>query len=292
MILSLHVYTAFSKTPQGGNLAGIVVPPSPLNPQEMQKIASLANYSETVFIQPFDKKSFSFRYFTPRVEVEACGHATLAGLTYLKDSGQLAIPTGIFETAGGKFPYTVNTDIGSIFFQMPSPILGSFLDSEEIIDSLGITSDNLMSDLPIQRVCCGLWDIIIPVKSRHVLMTLTPKMDHIQKISTLHKATGYHVFAPGDSVYTAFCRNFSPAVRIPEEAATGTASCALSAYLYAHCSDCPSSFLFRQGDALNRPSEIFVTMKQKNNDAITYHVGGYACFLKNEHHHSNLSMSG
>ncbi|HAE86840.1 TPA: phenazine biosynthesis protein PhzF, partial [Candidatus Marinimicrobia bacterium] len=87
------------------------------------------------------------------------------------------------------------------------------------------------------------------------------------------------VFSPGDHQYAAYCRNFAPAAGIPEESATGTASGALGAYLIKYGSINSSHMIFRQGDALNRPSEIHVYTENHNSSHINIRVGGQAIFL-------------
>jgi PhzF family phenazine biosynthesis protein len=279
MNIRLLVYSAFTASFEGGNPAGIFWQDADLNSGQMQDIARLAGYSETVFIHPSHKANYRFRYFTPDMEVPACGHATLAALTWLKDSGELKSSKGSVETPGGLLPFMMDSNTGFLFIRQPAPVYGPVLDPEPIAGSLGISSDSLAPGLPVQCMSTGLWDIMVPVKDETILMKLKPDMAKIQKISHEASATGYHVFSPANHQYAAYCRNFAPAAGIPEESATGTASGALGAYLIKHGSINSSHMIFRQGDALNRPSEIHVYTENHNSSHINIRVGGQAIFL-------------
>jgi PhzF family phenazine biosynthesis protein len=281
MTFKLTVYTAFSKDPGGGNPAGIVENARNLSRSQMQKIAHIAGYSETVFIFPSHTADYSFRYFTPDIEVPACGHATLAGLTYLKNTERLKAAEGTLKTQGGILRYKICKDIGCIFIQQRPPLFGPVIPPHSIADSLGIRPDDFAQDLPVQCTSTGLWDIIVPLRTREILMNLSPDMDQIKKISQNYHTTGYHVFTPGNDTYTAYCRNFAPAAGIEEEAATGTASGALAAYLNRYGLPHPYQTLrFRQGDALNRPSEIDVLVHSQKGSTPDFWVGGHAVPLE------------
>ena len=278
----LITYTVFSKHIQGGNPAGIVPDCDGLTPCQMQNIAKKAGFSETVFISYSDKADYNFRYFTPAVEVPACGHATLAGLFFLKKTELLNKISGTLQTKGGIIHYRFNSDLGLFYIKQPVPKFGPVIDSETIAHSLTITTGQLNASLPIQKVNTGLWDIIIPVKNKKTLMSLNPDFEQIKDISLRNNAIGYHVFALDDETYHAFCRNFAPAAGISEEAATGTASGALAAYLYHYNTLTSNEMIFRQGESLNRPSEIHVILNKKTDPYPGLWVGGYAIYLNTQ----------
>ena len=79
------VVDAFTDQPFGGNPAGVVLLESDQFPEEklMLQIAAELRYSETAFIRRHSDKEFTIRYFTPKAEVELCGHATIASLYLL-----------------------------------------------------------------------------------------------------------------------------------------------------------------------------------------------------------------
>src|SRR5579862_4101527 len=71
-------YTAFTRDPQGGNPAGVLLDATGVTPSQMQQIAADVGYSETAFLVPTGERTFAVRYFAPRAEVPFCGHATIA----------------------------------------------------------------------------------------------------------------------------------------------------------------------------------------------------------------------
>ena len=83
--MELEIYTvdSFTSEPFKGNPAGVCLLEKELTDDELQKIASEMNLSETAFISPLTEKNwfgdmFNLRWLTPTTEVDLCGHATLA----------------------------------------------------------------------------------------------------------------------------------------------------------------------------------------------------------------------
>ena len=93
---------AFTDTPFTGNPAAVCVMKQPADPMWMQRVAMEMNLSETAFVWPIAGDRLSLRWFTPIVEVDLCGHATLAAAHVLGETG--ALPqhaTAKFETRSG-----------------------------------------------------------------------------------------------------------------------------------------------------------------------------------------------
>ena len=88
---------AFTERPFGGNPAAVCLLPGPGDSDWMQNVAKEMNLSETAFLYK-QEKDFNLRWFTPAVEVDLCGHATLASAHILWEEG-LSAPRG-----AGKIP--------------------------------------------------------------------------------------------------------------------------------------------------------------------------------------------
>jgi PhzF family phenazine biosynthesis protein len=73
-----YIVDAFTKQAFKGNPAGVCLVESPLKDELMLSIAQEFNLSETAFIQQTDRRTYSIRFFSPKVEIPLCGHATLA----------------------------------------------------------------------------------------------------------------------------------------------------------------------------------------------------------------------
>ena len=83
--MKYFIIDAFTDQPFGGNPAGVVLLDTQTFPKEdlMLKIAAELRYSETAFILRHSEQEFTIRYFTPKAEVDLCGHATIASFFLL-----------------------------------------------------------------------------------------------------------------------------------------------------------------------------------------------------------------
>ena len=84
MKIPIYQVDAFADRLFSGNPAAVVFPKSELPSETMQAIASENNLSETAFVVP-DGENYQIRWFTPTIEVDLCGHATLAAAHVLFD---------------------------------------------------------------------------------------------------------------------------------------------------------------------------------------------------------------
>src|SRR5215472_10833159 len=88
MGLRISQVDAFTNRPFAGNPAAVCVLPAAQDPEWMQAVAREMNLSETAFLVR-QGKGYNLRWFTPTVEVELCGHATLASAHALWEDGHL-----------------------------------------------------------------------------------------------------------------------------------------------------------------------------------------------------------
>jgi PhzF family phenazine biosynthesis protein len=101
MGLTIFQVDAFTKEPFKGNPAGVCILPGPGDEDWMQNVAREMNLSETAFLYP-QGDGFNLRWFTPALEVELCGHATLASAHILWEAGYLKPDEGArFYTLSG-----------------------------------------------------------------------------------------------------------------------------------------------------------------------------------------------
>jgi len=78
MDIIIYQVDAFTDKPFGGNPAGVVTDARSLTDENMQKIAMEMNLSETAFVISKGDNNYQVRFFTPKCEVDLCGHATIA----------------------------------------------------------------------------------------------------------------------------------------------------------------------------------------------------------------------
>ncbi len=227
----------------------------------MQAIAKELNFSETVFILPIESHAYKALYFTPTSSIDFCGHATLAAFGVLKQLGSQKNSIYSLDTQVGKCEVALKDHL--IFLSQPLPIFGEKIKETAITPILG----GYVSDEPHSCiVSTGLRDIFVRVHDEKCLQLLKPNLTLMSELNRKTDSIGMHVFSldPPGSTYTAHCRNFAPLYGIDEESATGSSNGALACYLFEKGMLSPDSehrLLFRQGDSLSAPSDIYVHLR-------------------------------
>ncbi|WP_243450051.1 PhzF family phenazine biosynthesis protein [Neobacillus terrae] len=245
----------------------------------MQIAAAQLGFSETAFILPSSQADYQIRYFTPKEEVDVCGHATVASFSLLNQKEMVKPGLYSIETKAGLLSVEIKEN-ESVFLQQNPPGFLEEISSEEIVASLGIKEDQLVSGMSIQVVTTGLRAILIPVKTLDILLGLEPNMEKITDISRKYDSTGYHVFTL-ETLHgaSAHCRNFAPLLDIPEESATGTSNAALACYLAKYRDEWKnkeSSYTFEQGYSMEKPSELYASLSVESGKVVNINIGGYA----------------
>ena len=271
--MKFFIVDAFTDKPFGGNPAGVVLLDSDHFPEEelMLKIAGELRFSETAFIKRHSAQEFTIRYFTPKAEVELCGHATIASFFMLRQKG-LAMGQCLCHTLAGNLDIRVGE---KVMMQMAKPrVEATISDTEEIYQALGVKE--YRPTMPVQVVYAGLPDIMLPLPDIATLQSLQPDMDAVSDLTKKYGAVSFHVFAFGEDGYTAHVRDFAPLYGIPEESATGTANASLTYYLQQHgCIGSEAECAFLQGEAMGRPSVIATRIQTDGN----VYVGGTAAIV-------------
>lgn len=277
--MKFQIVDAFSENLFGGNPAGVILLDNgddfPAD-EVMVKTAAELRYSETAFIKNLGNNRFHIRYFTPVAEVDLCGHATIGSFAALQKWG-LANDGGtyIITTLAGELEITL--DKGTIFMQMGKAEILKTIDNpseiERIAKILNINSKDIV--LPVNVVSTGLPDIMLEVSSFDTLNSISPDFPALSKISEEYGVTGLHAaYFKGDADLTAHCRNFAPLYDIDEEAATGTASGAITYHFYSQgrIKEGNENVLI-QGESMGRASKI--VSKLSNNAGNTeIKIGG------------------
>ncbi len=133
-----------------------------------------------------------------------------------------------------------------------------------------------------QVVTTGLPDLIVPVSSREALLSMRPNMAALIDFCNARKIISCHCFSLEtlDPAATVHCRDFSPAVGVPEESATGTASGATGGYLVLNklvpVKEPVTRIVCEQGYVLKRPSTIHVEVESHDGRITGVRVGGSA----------------
>lgn len=276
MDIEVFKLTAFPNGKNGGNKAGVVIDANNLTDADMQGIAKNVGFSETAFILSSERAHFRIRYFTPKNEVDLCGHATIAAFNLLRDKKVIKKGEYTLETRVGVLNIVVSKN--DVFMEQMHPVFFETVEEFEIYDCF-YEDRFLNKDLPIKIVSTGMREVFVPVKDMETLHKLNPKIKNIIYLCEKYNVIGIHLFALDEKV-DAYGRNFAPIVGIDEESATGTSNGALACYLNKFYSPMKTEYVLRQGYSMNMPSEINVTLVKHLTEILKVHVGGTAKLLK------------
>ncbi|MBC1806233.1 PhzF family phenazine biosynthesis protein [Listeria sp. FSL L7-0993] len=269
MDISVYVASAFSKNNKGGNKAGVVLNEPTLTTTQKMAIAKQLGYAETAFLTESNHADFKLEYFTPKEEVDLCGHATIGTFTILMHLNKIHKSRYTIETNSGVLTITIKD--GTIFMEQNQPTFYDIIPPNNLTDCFDLNLLN--ANYPIQIVSTGLKDILIPIKSEAGLFALAPNFEEVKEVSKQYEVVGMHLYTFSDD--RIICRNFAPLFDINEEAATGTSNAALACYLYKNHYLRKELYVFEQGHSLHSPSEILVKLDVNGNKEIArVYVGG------------------
>jgi PhzF family phenazine biosynthesis protein len=216
MSQAITVVDAFTDRPFAGNPAAVCVMQGPADEDWMRAVAAELNLSETAFLHP-EADGHRLRWLTPAVEVDLCGHATLASAHVLWEEGHLdPSRPAIFHTRSGRL--SAERDPDGIALDFPVKPCETIEAPGGLAEALGCTM------LEVGR---NALDLLVVAESAAVVRRLTPDF---RKLSTL-TVRGVIVTAPSDDPeYDFISRFFAPASGIDEDPVTGSAHCALGPY--------------------------------------------------------------
>lgn len=207
---------AFTSIPFAGNPAAVCVLPAPADESWMRNVAREMNLSETAFLHP-ENGGYRLRWLTPVVEVDLCGHATLASAHVLWEDGHLASDAEArFHTRSGLL--TCTRDGAWIRMDFPAKIAEPAEGPQQLADALG-------ADLTwIGR---NQFDYLVQVASEATLRSLQPNHHLLRQLPV----RGVIVTARSkDPKFDFVSRFFAPGSGVDEDPVTGSAHSALAPY--------------------------------------------------------------
>jgi PhzF family phenazine biosynthesis protein len=216
MTLSIYQVDAFTARPFAGNPAGVCVLPEPRDAAWMQKVAAEMNLAETAFLRR-RQGGFDLRWFTPVVEVDLCGHATLASAHVLWETGQLAAAEPArFHTLSGLLTAGRHDD----WIELDFPAL-----REEPVQAPPGLAEALGA-IP-RYVGRSRLDYLVELEDEAAVRSLRPDFGRLKSILT----RGVMVTSRSDDgAFDFVSRFFVPAVGVDEDPATGSSHCTLTPF--------------------------------------------------------------
>jgi predicted PhzF superfamily epimerase YddE/YHI9 len=207
---------AFTDQPYSGNPAAVCLLPSPANERWMQQVAREMNLAETAFLVR-RADGFDLRWFTPTVEVDLCGHATLASAHVLWEEGQLEPhETARFHTRSGVLTGSQRSSLIWLDFPATPPIPASR--PPKLESGLGAS---------IQYFGRTSFDYLVELESESAVRSLRPDLAVLAGLGTRGVIVTAHSENPG---YDFVSRFFAPGAGVPEDPVTGSAHCGLAPF--------------------------------------------------------------
>ena len=219
MTIPVFQVDAFTDRPFRGNPAAVCILDKPPAEAWMQDVAREMNLPETAYLLP-DEDGFGLRWFTPKTEVDLCGHATLASAHVLWETERLPLDrSAVFHTRSG----VLTAEMAGEWIEMDFPAEpGRPLSGEEsmsrVEEALGAKAENF---------AVNRFDYLVEVNSEESLRSLRPDFNSLARlpprgviVTCLSETGGFDFMS----------RFFAPAAGIEEDPVTGSAHCFLGPY--------------------------------------------------------------
>ena len=216
MGLTIFQVDAFTAKPFAGNPAAVCVLPRPMDDNWMQNVAREMNLSETAFLFR-QEDGFRLRWFTPAVEVDLCGHATLASAHILWEMGHARAGEQVrFHTRSGILSAERKGDWIEMDFpakpEEPAP------EPAGLAEALGVG---------IKYLGRNQFDYLVEVDSEEIVHRIKPDFTLLMTLPV----RGVIVTSPSSAQeYDFVSRFFAPRVGVNEDPVTGSAHCCLGPF--------------------------------------------------------------
>ncbi len=217
MKIEIGVVDAFTDGPFSGNPAAVCLLEQELKSDLMQSIANEMNLSETAFVQRTEQHGdFNLRWFTPTLEIDLCGHATLASSHWMIQNGWAQEGELIsFQTRSGELRVKSEGD----YLEMNFPLLPTYHDQHPYFKE-ELFGEKIIQAAQLKR------NWIFELENQEAVERLVPDFAQI----AAHSDEGFIITAKGDKDFDIASRFFGPNVGVNEDPVTGFAHCALMDY--------------------------------------------------------------
>lgn len=226
--IKIYQVDAFTSKAFKGNPAAVCILEEDIDDELMKNIAQEMNLSETAFVKPLDKVNmsncnlFSLRWFTPEVEVDLCGHATIAASKVLFDEFNIEEQYIKYETKSGLLTAKREDENISLDFPIDNPL--DFNLTQDILDAMGIIS--------YSKAIIGekTRKLVIEVKDKEDVLNLKPNFEMLKSLKFESDVKGIGVTCRGNEKYDFISRYFNPWAGINEDPVTGSVHTLLANY--------------------------------------------------------------
>ena len=272
---------AFTSRPFFGNPVAVVLGGDGLETEEMQRIATWTNLSETTFVlkPTIPGPAYRLRIFSPGHELPFAGHPTIGSCHAVLEAGIVTPEEGrlVQECGAGNLPLRVEGEGPERLIRVEAPeakLMGEF---PELVDAVSSALGQRIADSPAPTALMNgpNW-LFVRFEEEADVAALKPDMSAVAALSREQTISGIAAFSfveGGD--FAVHIRCFAPLFGVPEDPVTGSANAALVAYLARHglLDRTGREYVATQATELGRDGRVYVRVLD---DAGRAEIGGQA----------------
>jgi trans-2,3-dihydro-3-hydroxyanthranilate isomerase len=280
----------FTETRFGGNQLAVLPSALGLSQEQMQQITREFNFSETAFVFPPERgHTRRVRIFTPAQEIPFAGHPNVGTAFVLASLGELgeihSSSTVTFEEEAGLVPIDIQKvegKIASCELKAPQPLsIGKNISPSLIAAAASLKEEDILTERhrPVV-VSPGLPFVITELRDRSALERARVNGDGFEALSKEEVRPSVYLYTRATDSFSIRSRMFAPMSGVPEDPATGSASCAVAGLLAHLEKENTGGFTYRiaQGVEMGRPS-VIVARAQKNDGVVRDTWVGGSCVM-------------
>jgi trans-2,3-dihydro-3-hydroxyanthranilate isomerase len=276
----------FTETRFGGNPLAVFPHADGLSDQRMQQIAREFNLSESTFVFPAKAgHSRNVRIFMPAREVPFAGHPNVGTAFVLAASGALGeIRSSLritFEEEAGLVPVTIreaNGRITSCELSAPQSLsLGKTISPQLVASAVSLAVEEIATDThPPQVASTGLPFVMTELRDRSALARARANISAFETIGSEDVRPSIYLYVRSGDDFDIRARMFAPLSGVPEDPATGSASCVLAGLLAHFDAQRSGNYAYHiaQGVEMGRPSTLAARAKKADGEVTETGVGG------------------
>ena len=217
MSQAYYVVDAFTDQLFRGNPAGVCPLKAWLLDETMQKIATENNLAETAFFVARSPGDYDLRWFTPTIEIDLCGHATLASAHVLWNHLGEKSDSLLFHSLSGELKVVRKN--GRLALDFPSRPADKIVEPEGLVRAFGLSSAPAWIGQTEDR-------FLIVFGSQQEVLDAAPDFN----LLAAFPMGRFILSAPGENGIDFVSRFFAPQAGVPEDPVTGSSHCTLIPY--------------------------------------------------------------
>jgi trans-2,3-dihydro-3-hydroxyanthranilate isomerase len=280
-----YLCDVFTDTRFGGNQLAVLPEAGGLSDRQMQQVAREFNFSESAFVLPAEQgHTRRVRIFTPTAEVPFAGHPNIGTAFVLATIGAFgpidASLTVTFEEKAGLVPITIHRRQGTLWCQLSAPerlALGKTVPAEVLAAAVSLSPEDVVVTTHQPQVASvGLPFLVAELSERSALERARVSGQGFDALVARGVVPDVHLYTRSGDEFDIRARMFAPFDGVPEDPATGSASCALAGLLshYGAATDGTTSWRIAQGVEMGRPSVLEASAEKRGAVVVGTRVGG------------------